>query len=136
MATHSKALLSTSGATFGPGTQNAAAIPFGLPKNTTAAWVNGSVTVTTCTPYGNCLGYAAVFTTSGWHAYLAGGTVNPIWCFKHTDSAWCEPEQQIAVGTPNLATYAGQTLVLCLWGGSLGDPQQYSAQVSIVWKAP
>ncbi|MCI4351824.1 MAG: hypothetical protein L3K14_00315 [Thermoplasmata archaeon] len=136
VSTHSKSLLSTSKGSIGPGTQNAAAIPFVLPANLTAAWVNGSVTVTTCTPYGNCLAYAAVFTTSGWHAYLAGGAVTPIWCFKHSDSAWCEPEQRISVLSPNLAAYAGQTLVLCLWGGSLGDPQQYSAAVNIVWNAP
>jgi hypothetical protein len=134
-STHSRSLLSTSTAIFGPETQNASVIQFSLPVNITAAWVEGSVNVT-CTASGNCLGNVGIFTISGWHAYLMSGSENPIWCFKRTGHTACDSEQNTPIASSNLVTYAGQTLVLCLWGDSPRDVQQYAASVNLVWVAP
>jgi hypothetical protein len=130
---HQQSIDNTANQPFGPGKTNAGVFAISIPFGATAAWVNGTFSVTTCTSIGDyCLAYAMIMTATAYENYASGGTVTTIWCATAGSSS-CQAEQTVTIATGNISGQAGTALDLVLVSGATTLSQQYSTDVTLYW---
>lgn len=130
---HSETIDQTSGQPFGPGMSNAGVFSFTIPPAATAAWVNGSFTVSQCTSIGNyCLAYVMIMTPTAYQNWAGGGTVSTLWCYT-AGTGSCQQEQTVSIATGNISAQAGQALDLVIVSGATTLSQAYTCDVSLHW---
>lgn len=130
---HSQQIDQTSNQPFGPGMSNAGVFAFTIPPSATAAWVNGSFTVSQCTSIGNyCLAYVMIMTPTAYQNWAGGGTVSTLWCYT-AGTGSCQQEQTVSIATGNISAQAGQALDLVMVSGATTLSQAYTCDVSLYW---
>ncbi|MCI4326294.1 MAG: hypothetical protein L3K16_01455 [Thermoplasmata archaeon] len=106
---------------------------FTIPVGATAAWVNGSFSVTTCTSIGNyCLANAMIMTATAYQNYASGGTVSTIWCYTAAGTS-CQSEQTVSIATGNISSFAGTALDFVVVSGATTLSQEYTTDVNLYW---
>jgi hypothetical protein len=137
---HQITLASTGTQPIGPGFSNAGAFSFTVPSNATAAWVNGSYSVPSCTSVYYCLVYVEIVTPASWVAIQngeqAGLKVPVVWCDLQGGSCLPQTSGSISSGDLVAAGYGGMPLDLVIYSGSAVFSQTYSAMATLSWNTP
>jgi hypothetical protein len=139
------------GCCFGAGVNDSAIAPLPtVPNGTQTVSVFGSFGVTSwiklddglvvesgnCansfSPRGACDIYVGIWTPTAWRAYVAGGPLDPLWCFPGNGS--CQNISGGYLSSPNLRTLDGLACELVVWNvdtyrlGGTYQVQVYTSQ--------
>jgi hypothetical protein len=135
---HSLAVVNTADQPVGPGFAEEGQYNFTVPRNATSAWLNGSFAVSGCgANLYYCFAYVELLTPAAWGQIQGGtspGTGAPVvWC--HESGGTCLPQTSGTIASGDLipAGYAGQPLVLAVYGPS-EFTVAYNITATLTWE--
>jgi hypothetical protein len=115
----------------GPQKMHYTQVNFTIAATALAAWVNGTVTASSCPPPGHgCVTNVWVLTPSNWASTLNGTASPVVWCYH---GPACEAQATTTVASGDLEAYAGTALSFVVWGNATRTGEQFTADVELVW---